>query len=69
MAAQYQARVILSIRSGWNVSEIILAYALEVLKIQEYVVCVCVDNWMGSFFRWRYMNFLLFICLEHRPHT
>ena len=41
MAAQYQARVILSIRSGWNVSEIILAYALEVLKIQEYVVCVC----------------------------
>lgn len=59
----------LRIRSGWGVSEIILAYALEVLKIQEYVVGVWVDNWMCSFFRWRYMKFLLFICLEHRPHT
>ena len=32
-------------------SEIILAYALEVLKIQEYVVCVCVwtTGWALSF--------------------
>lgn len=31
-------------------------------------VCVCVDNWVCSFFRWQY-EFFAFICLEHRPHT
>ena len=31
----------LRIRSWWNVSEFILAYALEVLKIQKYVVGGC----------------------------